>query len=114
LDAEMEIALDRATAHKIAVSKLVPGQEGVRYVCDINEIQVPSATSHVFKYAAEYLVSFSTEPTSVFQTPATGWYRQGPTVSVSCTSPDVININPKTQLVFDAWYLNNQRLAAEP
>jgi len=114
LDAEMEIALDRGTAHKIAVSELVPGQAGVRYVCDINEIQVSSATSHVFEYAAEYLVTFSTEPTNMFQVPASGWYRQGATVSVSRTSPDVINTDPGTRLILDAWYLNNQRLAAEP
>lgn len=113
-DAEMEIALDRGTAHKIAVSKLVPGQAGVRYACDIDEIQVSSATSHVFKYAAEYLVTFSTEPTEMFQTAAPGWYRQGTIVPVNRTSPDVINTDPGTRLVFEAWYLNNQSLAAEP
>lgn len=109
-----KITFDRGTTHTITVSRLVSGPPGVRYRCDLNETRVSVAESHVFVYSVEYLVTFSAEPSNLFQTPPTGWYGSNATVTVSRTGPDLINTASGARLVFDAWYLNGRRLAEEP
>jgi hypothetical protein len=113
-DRDAKITFDRGTIHIIAVTNIVPGRPGVRYRCDVNETQVSAATYLIFVYSADYLVTFSTEPSDLFRTPSTGWYRENTTLTVERTGPDVIYSAPGARLVFDAWYLNTHRLEAEP
>jgi opacity protein-like surface antigen len=108
------ITFDRGTAHMIAVSGFISGPQEVRYRCESNETRVSVDTSHVFVYSAEYFVTFSAEPSNLFQTPPTGWYADNATLTVNRTGPDLINTAPGARLVFDAWYMNSQRLMAEP
>jgi len=107
------ITFDRGTTHNITVSKVVvSGSAGVRYVCDTNQAQVSSGESYVFSYRVEYMVSFSTDPPSLFETPASGWYRPGDILSVNHTGPEVINETQGTRLVFHGWSVNSQKIAA--
>lgn len=111
---EVKLILDQKTVHRIAVDKRVNGSEGVRYRCDVNEMQISSEGSYVFVYAAEYLVRFSTEPSSMFQTSPTGWYRTGSVLSVNRTGPEKVDPGPGIRLIFGGWYVNGKRLEAEP
>lgn len=108
------VTLDRGTAHMIAVSSLVSGPTGIRYRCDSNQTLVSTDTSHVFVYSAEYFVTFSAEPSNLFQTPPAGWYADNATLTVNRTGADLIDTSPGARLVFDAWYMNSQRLTVEP
>ena len=108
------IALYRGTAHTIAVSKLVSGPLGVRYRCNSSEIRVSTDTSHIFIYSVEYLVTFSMEPSNLFQTPPTGWYTENATLAVNRVGADVINTGQGVRLFFDGWYMNSQKQKIEP
>lgn len=111
---DLDIFLTQKTVHNITVSKLVPGQSGVRYVCDMNQIQVSAPMTHVFAYSAEYLVNVLTEPTEMFKAPTAGWYRSGAHLSFNRTGPDQISVGSGARLVFNGWYLNGKKLAVEP
>jgi len=111
---EGRVFFDRGTTHAIGVSSLINGPEGVRYRCDLNMTQVSSATSHVFVYSVEYLVTFSTEPSDLFAAPPTGWYADGTSLSVKRNGADMISPAPGSRLIFDGWYLNSKKLTAEP
>jgi hypothetical protein len=106
--------LDRGTAHILAVSRLVSGAEGIRYECEANEIHVSTDTSYTFVYSAEYLVTFSAEPASLFEMPTTGWYVANTTLRVHRTGPDLVEAGSGTRLVFDGWYLNGAKSSIEP
>ena len=110
---EEKIAFDRGTAHNITVSRIVPGSPGVRYVCDTNHARVSGPATHVFTYTVEYMVAFSTGPANLFETPATGWYRTGETLSFNHTGPNVIDTAPGTRLVFHGWSVNSQEITAD-
>jgi hypothetical protein len=56
----------------------------------------------------------STDPSSLFVTPPTGWYHDNATLSVRRTGPDLINTALGARLIFNGWYLNSKRLAVEP
>jgi hypothetical protein len=110
---EERITFDRGTTHNITVSKLVvSGSPGVRYICDANQAQVSSGKSYVFTYAVEYMVSFSTDPPSMFETPASGWYRPGDVLWVNHTGPEVINETRTTRFLFHGWSVNSQKVTA--
>ena len=111
---EVRITFDEGTSHTIAVSGVLMGEPGVRYVCDINQTRVTDATWQVFVYATEYLVNITSEPGNVFEAPQPSWYRSGMSVPVVRTSGDTIHINEGERLVFDAWYLDGTRMGAEP
>ena len=108
------VILDRGTAHILTVSKLVSGAEGIRYECETNEIHVSTDASHVFVYSAEYLVTFSGEPASLFEMSTTGWYVANTTLRVHRTGLDVVEAGSGTRLVFDGWYLNGAKSSIEP
>jgi hypothetical protein len=108
------ITFDRGTTHNITVSKLLmSGSAGVRYVCDTNQAQVSGGGSYVFSYRVEYMVSFSTDPPSLFETPASGWYTAGEILWVNHTGPRVINEAQGTRLVFRGWSVNSQKVTAQ-
>ena len=111
---EVRITFDEGTSHTIAVSGVLMGKPGVRYVCDINQTRATDATRQVFVYATEYLVNITSEPGNVFETPQSSWYRSGMSVPVVRTSNDTIRITEGERLVFDAWYLDGTRMGAEP
>jgi hypothetical protein len=111
---EVKMMFDRGTNHTVAVDKVIPGPQGVRYTCDANQVQVSAAASYIFVYATEYSASISTQPKGVFNTLPTGWYKSGTTLQLNRTGGDVIDTAPGTRLVFDAWYLNTQKLRTEP
>jgi len=100
------IVFAKGTIHTVSVSELVATSESIRYSCAINRIQVSTDASYVFTYATEYLVVFSTYPSDMFQTPATGWYRQGTTLVVNRTGPDFLDTAPGTRLAFGGWSEN--------
>ena len=103
------ITFDRGTNHAIEVPGVVPGAPGIRYVCDVREIDASNTTSHVFTYATEYYVNVTTEPKDFFETTAAGWYRSGAVFPVKRTGPDAISTTQGTRMIFDGWYLNGQK-----
>jgi hypothetical protein len=107
------VTFDRGTTHNITVSKLVSDSASVRYVCDTNQAQFSGAASYVFTYRVEYMVSFSTDPPSLFETPASGWYRPGDTLWVNHTGPEVINEAQGSRLVFHGWSVNSEKIATD-
>jgi len=112
-DRQERITFDRGTTHNITVSRLVSGSAGVRYVCDTNQVQVSSGASYVFTYRVEYMVSFLTDPPSLFETPASGWYSPGDILWVNHAGPEVINEVQGTRRVFHGWSVNSQKIAAD-
>ena len=111
---EVKMMFDRGTNHTVAVDRVIPGPQGVRYTCDASQVQVSAAASYIFAYTTEYSASISTQPKGVFNTLPTGWYKSGTTLQLNRTGGDVIDTAPGTRLVFDAWYLNTQKLRTEP
>jgi hypothetical protein len=109
-DSELELLFDKGTAHTIQVSQLLSGSTGRRYRSEDNQIRIEGATSHVFVYTTENLVTFFTEPNNLFQTPRNGWYQRGTTLIVNRTGPDVIDVAPGVRLVFEGWYANSHNL----
>jgi len=112
-DRQERITFDRGTTHNITVSKLVSGSAGVRYVCDTNQVQASSGGSYVFTYRVEYMVSFSTDPPSLFETPASGWHSRGEILWVNHNGPDVINEAGGTRLAFRGWSVDSQKVTAD-
>jgi len=108
------IIFDRGTVHNITVNKSVAGPTGTRYTCELNQIQVTTDTTHVFTYTTEYFVKFLAEPVDMFEMAPTEWYKSGTSLSLNRTGPGQLSRGPGTRLIFDGWYVNGQRLAAEP
>jgi hypothetical protein len=110
----VNIVFDLRTSHIISVSDVVNGSAGVKYTCNNSRVEVSSASSHVFSYAAEYFVSITTSPGGIFETPRVGWYAPGTIISVKRTGSDVIYVADGTRLVFEGWYTNSERISSEP
>jgi hypothetical protein len=113
-EAYATLTFDKGTRHTVAVSEVLQGAPGTRYVCGNNQTQVSNATLLVFSYFVEYLATFSAEPKGMFEIPTTAWYRANTTLHLRRTGPDTIVIASGTRLVFEGWYLDSQRLAGEP
>jgi len=108
-----KIPFDKGTIHNITVSKIIPQQSGVRYVCDDNQEQVSGAGSYTFTYAAEYMVSFSTDPADLFQSPESAWRRSGETVSANHTGPGTLYPSANVRRVFHGWSVNSKRVTGD-
>ena len=106
-DSSQWIVFDKKTTHTVSVSELVATSESVRYKCAVNKIQASTDASYVFTYTAEYLVIFSTYPSNMFQTPATGWYGLGTVLVANRTGADFVNTAPGTRLSFEGWSENH-------
>jgi hypothetical protein len=111
-DDAVEVVFDEGTIHTIAVSGVIRGEAGIRYVCDTNETRTTGATWKTFAYDAEFLVSITSEPGSILGAPESGWYRSGKSLPITRTSNDTISVREGERLVFDAWYLNGKRIDA--
>jgi hypothetical protein len=107
---EKGIILDRGTTHTVAVTQIIAGQAGARYLCNDSQIRLSNAGSHVFEYSTEYEVVFVTAPGDMFQTPPNGWYQAGTSLIVNRTSPQIVEVAPGIRLAFKGWYVNAQKV----
>jgi len=106
---EEQIRVDNGV-HNVTVARVIPVAEGVRYECDQNQIHVSGPTSIVFEYAPEFYAAFSSDPDSLFEKPADGWYREGTVATLKRLGGDMINLAPSARMVFDGWYVNSHKL----
>jgi len=108
-----KIPFEKGRTHNITVGKLILGQPGVRFVCEDNQRQVSGAGSYTFTYAAEYMVSFSTDPADLFQSPESGWRRSGDAVSANHTGPGALYPSAGVRRVFHGWSVNSQSVTGD-
>jgi len=111
---EEKIIFGKGTTHSISVSNTVAGSPGVRYVCGDNRTDVSAEESLLFEYSVEYLVTFTMDPPGMFETSTGGWYPADTTLMAQRIGPDLTEVGLGTRLVFDGWYVNSQKLTAEP
>jgi hypothetical protein len=101
------ILLKKGTTHTVSVSTLLSGSKGTRYKCEACQLQVTDNAALAFSYSTEYLVTFSTHPSDMFEAPPSGWYENGTILHVKRTGPDYVNVTPGVRLAFVGWYLSS-------
>jgi hypothetical protein len=101
------------TSHTIAVAHYVTGDVGVRYYAAQNAWTAASAGNHVFSYAAEYLLTVTTDPNGVPIVNSTGWYREGSTIQTGL-APQTAPGPTGMQYLFIGWEVDGVPQSGNP
>jgi hypothetical protein len=108
-DVRTDIQLSEGS-HSINVTETITRTEGVRFRCENPQIHVSGADSHIFNYTAEYYVTFSTEPSEMFETPKSGWYKENTVLAVKRLGPQTIAVSESARSVFDGWHVDSRKI----
>jgi hypothetical protein len=90
------------TSHTFQVDQYVNGASGYRYYCESNSWTASSAGSNAFNYATQVYLDVSTDPASVTDVTASGWYAKGASASVASVPAEVEGATG-TKYVFTTW-----------
>ena len=110
---EMEIPFGEGS-HIITVTETIPGAEGTRFRCENPQIRVSGPKFHIFNYTVEYFIISSTEPSNMFETPQTGWYKENSVLALKRVGPQLIVTSEWTRIVFEGWYVNSRKIEEAP
>jgi len=100
--------------HSISTTDIISASSTTRYRCNESELLVNGGGNYTFSYAPEYSATFSTEPSSYFETPANGWYPNATVLQLKRLERDVIVTGRMARIAFDGWYINSQKLVEAP
>lgn len=108
------LAFDVGTSHVVSVEERLE-RDGERYSSSEPSITVSSAAIHDFKYGAEYLLRFATEPEGLPlpSKPKEGWYPAGSTVTTP-PAPALLEGARGVRYRFRAWLLDGVALEGNP
>ncbi len=90
------------TSHTFQVDQYVTGGSGYRYYSESNSWTASGAGSNVFNYATQVYLDVSTDPASVTDVTASGWYTKGASASVASVPTEVEGATG-TKYVFTTW-----------
>lgn len=109
-----QLSFDEGTQHKLSVTEMLES-DGERYIADQPSVTVSAETSHEFKYQAEYLLKFATEPEGLTlpSEPKAGWYPDGVKVTTP-TAPTLLEESWGVRYRFKAWTLDGKELEGNP
>lgn len=109
-----KLAFDVGTSHTVSVEERLE-RDGERYAAEEPSITVSSAAIHEFKYGAEYLLKFATEPKGLPlpSRPKEGWYPAGFIVTTP-PAPALIEGPQGVRYRFRAWLLDGVALEGNP
>ncbi|MEM4245942.1 MAG: carboxypeptidase-like regulatory domain-containing protein [Candidatus Bathyarchaeia archaeon] len=112
--ATVDLRFEAGTTHTITVEKVLE-REGERYTTESPSLTVSTAGSHVFRYEAEYLLTFSTDPEGlrIPQQPEAGWHPAGATI-ITSKAPDLIEGAEGVRYRFKAWSLDGSDMLGNP
>lgn len=100
--------------HSISTTDIITASSTTRYRCKESELLVNAGGNYTFSYEPEYSATFSTEPSSYFETPANGWYPNGTVLQLNRLERDVVVTGQMTRIAFDGWYVNSEKLVEAP
>jgi len=90
------------TSHTFQVDQYVNGASGYRYFCESNSWTASGAGSNAFNYATQVYLDVSTDPASVTDVTASGWYAKGASASLASV-PTEVEGTKGTKYVFTTW-----------
>jgi len=90
------------SSHTFQVDQYVGGAPGYRYYCKANTWTTGAEGSNQFEYEAQYYLEVSTDPPSVTDVTASGWFAKGSSASVAAVPTEVEGAKG-TKYVFTTW-----------